>query len=887
MRSATSRFWNPRAALAGALLVAAVVFSYQPAWHAGFIWDDNDYVTENPLLTAPDGLHRIWFSTDSPSQYFPMVYTTFRAERRLWDLNASGFHWVNILLHATNALLVWQLLRRLGVPAAWFAAALFALHPVQVESVAWVTELKNVQSLFFFLLALFAWLAFLRRTFRCRAGSPDPAVTTQIGAGGDTSNSEITCRTADVAVAGAASRSAPPSLGTRRPRCVACADPSVSDSSIASATAGSGDPALHPGNSATPGHLACAHSAWFFYVLALFFHALALFSKTTACTLPAALVLILWLQRERLTVKRWLQVVPFVGLSLAMGVVSIWWERHHQGTEGAFYALSWLDRFLVASRALWFYIGKLLWPANLTFSYPFWHIDRTAFGAYGWLFALAVAGGAIGYARRFVGRGVEVGAAFFVAMLFPMLGFFMMYTFKYTFVADHYQYVAIVGPAALVAAGLHRLVAASTPRTRVLGYALGSVLLGLLSTLTWRQAHMYKDLETLWRTTIARNPDSYMGHNNLGAIFLARGEVDDALAHFERALQIFPDHANAHGNLAQALLRKGRIDDALVHFRKAAEIEPQLAKSHSDLAFGLVQAGQTEQALAEATKAVELQPDAAEPHHVLGLALLAAGNAGEAANHFRRAVQLRPDYVEAERNLGNALLQAGRNDDAVVELSRYARIDPTAVDVRYNLAIALFKTGRLTEAIPHFQAVADAQPSNAEAQNNLGWSLLQGGRVDEAMDRFRAVLRLQPDFAVAHCNLAMALVRKRDARAAIEEYQSFLAVHPDAAPVLSEIAWLLATWPEDAVRDGARAVQLARRANEIAGGQDPRIMRTLAAAYAEGGQFSDAVATVKRALELADSQPAGVLRDDLLAQLAGYEKGAPFRDRTAGAPQPN
>ena len=145
--------WN-RGWLKGLLLVGATLFAYQPAWHAGFIWDDDVYVTGNRLLTAPDGLWRIWFSLDSPSQYFPLTYTTFRIERALWGLNPAGYHWVNFLLHAANALLVWRLLKRLRVPGAWLAAAIFALHPVQVESVAWITERKNVLSLLFFLLAL-------------------------------------------------------------------------------------------------------------------------------------------------------------------------------------------------------------------------------------------------------------------------------------------------------------------------------------------------------------------------------------------------------------------------------------------------------------------------------------------------------------------------------------------------------------------------------------------------------------------------------------------------------------------------------------------------------------------------------------------------------------
>ena len=338
--------------LLGLLLIAAVVVAYQPVWHAGFIWDDDDYVTENPLLTARDGLKRIWFSLDSPSQYFPMVYTVFRIERSFWGLNPAGYHWLNILLHAANAVLLWQLLRRLNVPGAWFGAAIFALHPVNVESVAWITELKNVLSLFFCLLALLAWVRFVED----RAG-------------------------------------------------------------------------------------------WKWCSLALLFHAMALCSKTTACTLPAALLLILWLKRKPIGWRRLFQVAPFLVLGVGMGLVTVWWERFHQGTRGSDFAMNWTERLLVASRAVWFYAAKLVWPVHLAFSYPRWNIHASDPFAYTWLLAGTGACGLIWILRRRAGRSIEVAAVFYLATLSPLLGFIMLYTFRYTLVADHYQYAAMIGPA--------------------------------------------------------------------------------------------------------------------------------------------------------------------------------------------------------------------------------------------------------------------------------------------------------------------------------------------------------------------------------------------------------------------------------------------------------
>src|SRR5881227_3349198 len=366
MHEIARRIFSPRgrALILAVVLAAVTIFAYRPAWHAGFLWDDDAYIINNELLTAPHGWQRIWFSLDSPSQYFPLTYSTFRIEHALWGLNTTGYHWVNLLLHVGNALLVWAVLARLRVPGSWLAAAIFALHPVQVESVAWITERKNVLMGFFFLLTLLAWIVFVDER-------------------------------------------------TRRP--------------------------------------------WLFYCLALVGYVLALSAKATACTLPAALFLILWLQKKRIDWPRVLQLVPFVVLGLTLGLIAVWWERYHVGTRGTMFALGPLERLIVATHAAWFYLGKLFWPTKLTFIYPQWTIAPDNPLAYIWLVAGTALWAAIYFARRYVGRSAEVAAAFFIATLSPVLGFIMLYTFRYTFVADHYQYLACIGPIALVSAGLVKL----------------------------------------------------------------------------------------------------------------------------------------------------------------------------------------------------------------------------------------------------------------------------------------------------------------------------------------------------------------------------------------------------------------------------------------------
>ncbi len=662
------------------LLVVVTILAYQPAWHGGFLWDDDAYVINNELLTAPDGLRRIWFSFESPSQYFPLVYTTFRIERALWGLNPFGYHIVNVLLHVANALLVWRLLVRLRVPGAWLASAIFALHPVQVESVAWITERKNVLMGFFFLLTLLTWVEFLDQQ-------------------------------------------------TRR--------------------------------------------HWRLYLLALVLYALALLSKTTACTLPAALLLILWLQKRPITKERLVQVVPFIVLGIAMGLLTVWWERYHQGTHGPLFAVGPIERILIASHAVWFYLGKLFWPSNLTFIYPRWTVSPTHLLDYAWLAAGGGLCAAVAFARKYVGRSLEVAASFFVATLSPVIGFVMLYTFRYTFVADHYQYLASIGPIALASAGIAAL-AATFKGSRHFIFAAGVFILAAFAILTWRQSTMYADIEALWRTTIARNPECWMAHNNLGIVLSQKSEIDEAIAHYRKTLEMSPDFADADYNLGNALLQKGEIDAAILHCQRAVTIQPN-------------------------------DPDA---QVALGNALFQKGIIDESIGHYQKALAIRPYYVTAHYNLSSALLEKGE--------------------------------------------------------------------IDEAIFHCQAALSIQPEHADAHTNFAAAFLKKGEIANAIEQYKKTLELAPRSVPALNNLAWIFATYSDPALRDGTKALELAQEANEFSRRSNPVVLRTLAAAHANAGQFNRAVEVGQLALSLTDRQSP--LANALQKEIADYQAGLPYRE---------
>ncbi len=531
---------------AGALLVALTLAAYVPVLDAGFIWDDDDYVSANATLRSVDGLRRIWLEPGATPQYYPVTFTTFWLEYHLWGLAPLGYHLVNVVLHGVNAVLLWLILLRLRVPGAWFAAAVFALHPMQVESVAWVTERKNVLSGIFALGAALVWLAGEARDDRRRA----------------------------LAVA------------------------------------------------------------------ALF--VAAILSKSVTCTLPAVLVLVAWWQRGTVDRRAVVRLVPLALVGAAMAAMTVWMERHHVGATGAAWALTPAERVLVAGRALWFYPRTLVWPRALTFMYPRWSIDVRAW--WQWLFpaaALAVIA-ALWLARRRLGRGPLAAALLYAGTLAPALGFVNVFPMRYSFVADHFAYLAIIGLVVLAVAAAARW---HTPA------AVGVPVLVILAALSARRTLAYRDLHTLWTDTLAKNPDSWMAHNNLGGLLLKEHAYDDAIAHLGEALRLKPDNPQAENDLAVALDMQGKSAAAIPHYARAVTLDPGYANAHYNYAGALRALGRTDEAIAHYREAIRARPDLAEAHAGLGALLASVGRRNEAIAEFEATLRLRPDDVEARRQL--------------------------------------------------------------------------------------------------------------------------------------------------------------------------------------------------------------------------------------------
>jgi protein O-mannosyl-transferase len=748
--SSSSRF---QGFLWGLLLAVVTFVAYQPAWNGKPIWDDAAHLTYRHLRSL-NGLVRIWTEPGVTQQYYPAVSTVFWVEHFLWGDSMLGYHLVNILLHVTAALMLFKILRTLKIPAAGLAAAIFALHPIQVESVAWISELKNTLSAVCYFGAALAYLRFDRS--RNKAA----------------------------------------------------------------------------------------------YAVALAIFAIGLMAKTVIATLPAALLVVFWWQRGKLSWKQdVLMLIPFFAAGISAGLFTSWMERHYIGAEGAGFNFSIIERFLIAGRVIWFYMGKLFWPADLIFSYPRWKINQAAAWQYLFPAAAGVLLGALWVLRRWA-RGPLAALLFFIGTLFPALGFFNVFPFKYSFVADHFQYLAGIGLIVAASAGIHTVFRVLAERRPGLEKAFCAMLLAALCILTWRQSRMYTDIETLWRTTLAQNPDCWLAQADLGTLLFDKGQLDEAIIRFRSSLAIEPQNAEAQNNLGSALDKKGQVDEAMILFRKALAIRPDFAEAHSNLGNDLLRKGELDPAIVE----------------------------------FQRAVADRPDFGQLHFTLGNALLQKGKLDEAAVQFQETLGLQPDDDQAHYDLGVALRQAGQMDQAILEFQKAATIRPDFAEAQNNLGNCLIQKGRVEEAIAHLRKALEVHPDYAQAHYNLGNALLQQGQVDDAINQFRALLAIQPgsgEAQRILAGIAWRLATSPNSQLRNGAKAIELARQTDQLAGGGNPMMAAILAAACAEVGRFDEAIAAAQRAVQLATRDNNASAVAAFQAQLNCYRAGSPFRD--AGA----
>ncbi|MCX5662715.1 MAG: tetratricopeptide repeat protein [Planctomycetota bacterium] len=605
-----------RASLAGAALVLLTLLVYLPSLGNGYIWDDDDYVIKNANLRSAEGLWRIWFVPGATRQYYPLVHSTFWLEYQAWQLRPLGYHLDNVLLHALAAVATWRVLRRLGLGkgASWAAAAAFAVHPVHVESVAWITERKNV---LMGSLGMFALLAYLRF---------EPA----LGAELDVDSGQ----------------------GEARPR------------------------------------------RWGFHGLALALFGLALLSKSIVATLPVLIAVLIWWKRGRLDFRTLLPLAPMVLLALPMGLMTIHMERHSVGARGEAFHLSLVERLLVAGRATWFYAWKLLAPLELAFIYPRWTIDPAA--AWQWLFPLAAAAtlATLWALRARWGRGAFAACAVFALALSPALGFVSVYPMLYSFVADHFQYVASIALIAAATAGVAQWIGAvAGAHAARVGAAAAVLWLGALAARTMMQTPHYRDAMALWRATLRVNPDSFMVHNNIGHLLMQREDkLEEAMWHFRAAVRANPQFPPAQMNMGVAAMRMNDPIAAEAAFNEAIRLWPEYAAAYANLGSLRLRQLRPRDAAPLLEKALAMGE--VEAHGPLGASYALLGQLPQAEGHLRKAVDRsspNPRYMLA---LGHVLLeQGGKDREAATCLGKAIQRLPDAAEGYFDLGVALDRLG--------------------------------------------------------------------------------------------------------------------------------------------------------------------------------------------------
>ncbi len=722
-----------RRALAALALAVMVTVSFLPAYQAGFVWDDFVFTNE-PMVRSVSGFLRIWTepgAMKAEGHYWPVTYTTFWLEHKLWGLHPLGYHVVNVLLHLASVLLLWLLLDRLLVRGAWVVAAVFAVHPLHVESVAWIIERKDVLSGLFYLAA---FLAYIRS---CDRRSRGP------------------------------------------------------------------------------------------YLLAVVLFVAGILSKTVVVTLPAALAIWHWWQRGRIAKNDLMRTAPFFAIGLVFAIADTVFYRTRELLDLDY---SLVERVLIAARAFWFYVGKLLWPSDLAVIYPLWQID--ARDPVGWTFvALTLALPAtLWFGRGRWGRGPLACVAFYAAALSPALGLIDFGYMQFAFVADRFQYLAGIGVMILIVSTLvrsvDRLPAAGVTGAQVLLVAV----LASLGTLTWKHARNFQSDLSLFshivslnpaargahhnlslalgkagryeesleagRIALERDPDSAEIHSTVGLSLMNLGRFEEADAAFDQALEFRPRHLEANRNLAESMRRQGRYDEAVEQYRHALAIDQNYVRAWAGLGDTYYSARRYEHALDAANRALAIDPtdpNAAELHVLLGKASREAGRLQEGERHLLRAIELAPDQANALRELATLYTRMDRLDEVDTVAAQARQLEPYSPATLHAEAETLRRQQRYDEAVALYREVVELDSGSAAAHAGIGLSMFELKRHEEALQSLERALGINPDLPEApslHRVTGQALQALGRLEEAAPQFERALELEPRDAVALDHLAFI-------------------------------------------------------------------------------------------------
>lgn len=612
--------WERKKFIFGAGLIALLILlSYWPALQAGFVWDDDSYVTTNQTLRTVQGLKEIWTQPRSTPQYYPLTFTTFWVQYHLWKLNPLGYHFVNIVFHIFNAILIWVLLKKLKIISAFLVSLLFALHPVCVESVAWITELKNVQAFFFYLLAMTFYFRF---------------------------------------------------------------NPIENDVKDA--------------------------KQWRYYGFSMFFYLCALLSKSVTCSLPVAILIIEWWKCKENNRRTWLLLLPFFAFGVGMGLMTAGLERNHVGADWDF---NFIERCLIAGHAILFYAVKVLLPFNLTFIYPRWEISVAKISSFIYPAIVVFLFTLFWMKRKVWGRGVFAAALFFIVTLFPALGFIDIYPMKFSFVADHFQYMAIVGMLILFAEGARKryvryFLFSPINRNRVV-----ACILFVFIVTTFQQTQIYKDEEALYLNTIYRNPSCKMCYLNLDTVYKKQNRIDELRERYLFAIENIPNFYEAYYNLGAVYLMQNNPKRAASYYQQILMAGVEYPLIYFNLAMAYEQR---------------------EEFH-------------EAVQLFKKHIQLNPQDVRGYQKLGSCFARMNLFNQAVSYYQKAKMLSPQDGQIWYNLGVLYLKKEMYPEAVEHNRQAIYFNPGFTEAYYNLGFAYEKIGQKQRALELYRKALELDPE----------------------------------------------------------------------------------------------------------------------------------------------
>ncbi len=751
-------------------LAVGAVFS-QTLWYGFVNYDDDYYVYANPNITQGFNLHQVgWAFThlDGPAEWLPVTALSRMLDWQLYGPQAGGHHLTNLLFHAANAILLFLLLRTM-TGALWrsaFVAAVFAIHPLRVESVAWITERKDVLSGLFFMLTLLCYAKAVTSDEWRVTGHRGPGDKAEVFTSPVTRHPSLFYWLAVVFFALGLMAKA---MLVTVPFVLLLLDywplRRIAECGVRSAESPSPHPLYEPGNiehrtsniehpmkaedRKRPPHQPSLRS----------------YGPTGPSPLPqggegargtSAF--------QRLLVEK----IPFFVLSAA-SCAATYVVQHQSGAVSDLARQSWSDRIATCFISYARYLGKTFWPVNLANVYPFpshWPAEWVV-GAVVLFAGLGAA--AVGLRRRF--PYVAAGWFWFVGMLIPVIGLVQVGSAS---LADRYTYLPQIGLLIVVAWGGADLCGAWRWRGAVLGTAAGAALAGLMAV-AYVQTGYWKDSVRLWTHTLACTPaNNLWAHYNLGAVLAKQGRLAEAANQYNQALRYDPDNAAALRNLGGVLARQGKLAEAVQDCERSLQAEPDDSQGHNNLGFALAAQGKTSEAIQHYERALELDPNCTEARINLGVALARQGEFVQAMQQYQRALQRDPDSAEAHYDAGVALAALGQTAAAIREYDRAIQLEPDNAGACMNLGIALAAQGQMAEAIGDLGRALELQPNLAEAHYNLGLALTTRGLWPQAIQHFEQAVQLRPDYAVAHLNLGVSLVHEGKRTDALPHFQQAL-----------------------------------------------------------------------------------------------------------------